>query len=67
MPIDTPDDFGDLAPRPVLATPPNMETMSVADLRHYITQLEAEITRARAMIEAKGGARAAAESVFKAR
>ncbi|MBB4267425.1 DUF1192 domain-containing protein [Roseospira visakhapatnamensis] len=62
MPIDT----DDLAPRPVLATPPNMELMSVADLRHYITQLEAEITRAHAMIDSKGGARAAAESVFRA-
>lgn len=63
MPIDT----DDLEPRPILAVPPNMETMSVADLGHYITQLEAEIARARAMIEAKGGARAAAESVFKSR
>ncbi len=62
-----PNDTDDLAPRPVLAQPPNLEVMSVADLRHYITQLEAEIARARAMIEAKGGARAAAESVFKVR
>jgi len=63
MPIDT----DDLEPRPVLAQPPTLEVMSVADLEHYITQLEAEIGRARAAIDAKGGARVAAESVFKAR
>lgn len=61
MPIDS----DDLEPRPTLAAPPNMEVMAVADLEHYIRQLEAEIARARSMIEAKGGARAAAESVFK--
>jgi len=59
-------DTDDLEPRrPALAAPPNMEVMSVGDLERYITQLEAEITRARAMIDAKGGAKAAAESVFK--
>ncbi|KAA5606572.1 DUF1192 domain-containing protein [Roseospira marina] len=60
-------DTDDLEPRPVLAQPPNLEVMSVGDLEHYITQLEAEITRARATIDAKGGAKAAAESVFKTR
>jgi uncharacterized small protein (DUF1192 family) len=61
-------DTDDLEPRrPALSAPPNLEVMSVGDLEHYITQLEAEITRARTMIEAKGGAKAAAESVFKAR
>lgn len=61
MPIDT----DDLEPRPVLAQPPVLETLSIDDLTHYIGQLEAEIARARAAIEAKGGARVAAESVFK--
>jgi uncharacterized small protein (DUF1192 family) len=55
----------DLEPRPVLAQPPALETLSIDDLTHYIAQLEAEIARARAAIEAKGGARVAAESVFK--
>ncbi|MQX36479.1 DUF1192 family protein [Roseospira navarrensis] len=59
-------DTDDLEPRrPTLAAPPNLEVMSVGDLEHYITQLEAEIARARAMIEAKGGAKTAAESVFR--
>lgn len=61
MPIDT----DDLEPRPVLDRPPNLETMSVDDLGAYIGRLEAEIARARAMIESKGGARQAAEAVFR--
>ncbi len=61
MPIDT----DDLEPRPVLARPPALEALSIDDLTHYIGQLEAEIARARAAIQAKGGARASAESVFK--
>jgi uncharacterized small protein (DUF1192 family) len=61
MPIES----DDLEPRPVLAAPPNMEVMSVGDLEHYIRQLEREIARARAMIDSKGGARAAAEDVFR--
>lgn len=61
-------DTDDLEPqRPTLATPPNLEVLSVGDLEHYIAQLEAEVARARAMIDAKGGAKAAAESVFRAR
>lgn len=63
MPIDS----DDLEPRPVLAQPPVLETMSVDDLAHYITQLEGEIARVRATIEAKGGARTQAESVFRTR
>ncbi|MBB4285488.1 DUF1192 domain-containing protein [Roseospira goensis] len=63
MPIDS----DDLDPRPTVARPPALETLSVGDLEAYIAQLEAEIARARAMIDAKGGARAVAESAFRRR
>ncbi len=42
-----------------------LDDMSIGDLESYIAELEAEIARVRAMIDSKGGARLAAESVFK--
>ena len=43
----------------------NLDVMSIEALGEYITELEAEITRARATIFAKETARDGAESVFK--
>lgn len=42
-----------------------IDTMSVAELTERIGMLEAEIVRLKAASEARGGARQAAEAVFK--
>lgn len=59
-------DTDDLEPRPRPHGAPELETMSVEALHEYIAGLEQEITRARAAIQSKGMARAAAEGFFKA-
>ncbi len=46
-------------------TPRTMDTLSVEELTEYIIQMETEITRARAMIEAKKQLRDGAEGLFK--
>ena len=43
----------------------NLEFMSVAEIKEYITELEAEITRAKTDIDKKQASAAAADSVFK--
>jgi uncharacterized small protein (DUF1192 family) len=58
-------DTDDLEPRPTIATPPNLDRMSVHELRDYVAELEAEIARVQAMIDAKQDHRSSAESVFK--
>lgn len=59
----------DLGGPPPPATPPligrPLEAMGLDELATHIAALEAEIARARAMIAAKSGARAAAEDVFR--
>ena len=45
--------------------PRKMETLSVEELTEYIARMEAEIARARGMIEAKKQVREGAESLFK--
>lgn len=45
--------------------PKDLTTLSVAELQQYIASLEAEIARARAMIDAKQAHRTAADSFFK--
>ena len=45
--------------------PKNLEIMSIDALREYITDLEAEISRARSEIAAKEIARQGAEEVFR--
>jgi uncharacterized small protein (DUF1192 family) len=58
-------DTDDLEPRPTIATPPNLDRMSVGELQEYIADLEGEIARVQAMIDAKQDHRSTAESVFK--
>lgn len=58
-------DTDDLEPRPTITTPPNLDRMSVDELRDYVAELEAEIARVQAMIDAKQDHRSSAESVFK--
>ena len=45
--------------------PRNLESMSVAELEHYITVLEGEITRVHDDIKRKKATQTAALSVFK--
>ena len=45
--------------------PRNLETMSIAEIEHYITQLNSEIERCRAEIEQKRKQQEAAASIFK--
>ncbi len=58
-------DWDDLDPKTKKPKLKDLETMSVEALNDYIADLEAEILRARAAIDAKGSARNAAESFFK--
>ena len=61
MMVDDPDDL----PRRPTSKPPDLSTWSVEEVETYIARLEAEITRARAAIEAKQSIRGAAEALFK--
>jgi uncharacterized small protein (DUF1192 family) len=45
--------------------PKNLEVLSVAELEGYIGELEAEIGRARRMIETKKSIRGGADALFK--
>ena len=47
-----------------LLEPPPLDQLAVAELRIYIAELNAEIARASAVIDRKGGDRSAAEAVF---
>ncbi|MDA8232300.1 MAG: DUF1192 domain-containing protein [Magnetospirillum sp.] len=58
-------DWEDLEPRRKAPAPKNLETMSVEELGEYISQLEAEIARAKAAIAAKRSVRAGADALFK--
>ncbi len=50
-------------PAPRLACPP-LDPLGVTELREYISELQAEITRVEAAIARKADHRSAAESVF---
>ena len=50
--------------RPKKLERPVLDVLSVADLRVYIGELQAEIARAEAAISAKEGARGHADSFF---
>ena len=54
----------DPPPPPVTVLRP-LDPLSVVELEAYIGQLEAEILRARAAIEAKRAVRAGAEALFR--
>ena len=58
-------DADDLEPRKTAPAAANLDAMSIEALHAYVAGLEAEIARARATIEAKSAARAAAASVFR--
>lgn len=55
----------DLEPRDRKPAPKNLTVMSVAELNDYIAELEGEIARARAAIEAKQSHKNAADALFK--
>ncbi len=57
-------DFEDLEPRKQPPKPRDLSGWSVDDLNAYIDNLQAEIARAREMIGAKQGHRAAADAFF---
>jgi len=59
--MDT-DDLDPIKKKPVKK---DLTRMSVGDLKEYITELKAEITRAETAISAKEKARAGAASFFK--
>ena len=58
-------DTDDLKPLKTKSGPLNLEIMSLDALRAYISDLEAEISRARTEIAAKEIARQGAEEVFR--
>ncbi len=58
-----PEELEPLRPKP---TAHELETLGIDELETYIAELEREIERARATIQAKQGFRTDADSVFKA-
>jgi uncharacterized small protein (DUF1192 family) len=60
-----PMDPEELEPRKKVPTPPDLDRMSIEELKDYITAMEAEISRVKAKIEAKKAHLAGAASLFK--
>jgi uncharacterized small protein (DUF1192 family) len=58
-------DFEDLEPRKQPPKPRDLSGWSVDELNSYIANLQAEIERARAVINSKQSHRAGAEAFFK--
>ncbi|TAN50379.1 MAG: DUF1192 domain-containing protein [Rhodospirillales bacterium] len=58
-------DTDDLEPRKPIVKPTDFSTLSVEELKTYIQDLETEIKRAQAAIDAKQSHRMGAESFFK--
>jgi uncharacterized small protein (DUF1192 family) len=58
-------DEEELEPRRKRPQPKDLSVMGIAELEAYITELEAEMARARAEITAKRGQRHGAEALFK--
>lgn len=58
-------DLDELLPSKMAKKPLDLTTLSVGDLQDYIVAMEAEIARARAMIQEKQGVHAAAQAFFK--
>ncbi|MEX2614822.1 MAG: DUF1192 domain-containing protein [Alphaproteobacteria bacterium] len=58
-------DERELEPQTARPKPRDLDVMSIAALHDYIAELEAEIARTRAAIEAKQSWRGTAESFFK--
>ncbi len=57
-------DEDDLLPKAKKPEPKNLEPLSIEALEEYIVELEAEIARVRAEIEAKKSHRGEAEALF---
>ena len=55
----------DLEPRNKKPPPKNLQLMDIAELEEYIDGLNAEIARAREMIQSKKAVRAGADALFK--
>jgi len=55
----------DLEPRKRSFEPRKLEPLSIKELEAYIGELEGEIARARAAIQAKNAQRGAADSIFR--
>ena len=60
-------DAEDLEPRKQKPKPKDLELMGVEELEEYIAGLQAEIDRARAVIDGKQSHKGAAEAFFKQR
>ncbi|MEJ1994662.1 MAG: DUF1192 domain-containing protein [Limibacillus sp.] len=60
-------DSDDLEPRKVKPKPKDLELLGVEELEEYIAGLQAEIDRARAVIDGKQSHKGAAEALFKPR
>lgn len=58
-------DTDDLEPRKKMSPKTDLTGLSVEELQNYIAGLEAEILRARAMIESKQAQKNLAETFFK--
>lgn len=58
-------DEEDLLPRSKKPEPRNLEVLSIEALGQYIAELEAEIARVQAEIEAKQAHRSGAEAAFR--
>lgn len=58
-------DLEDLEPRKVAPKPRELDSLSVAELRSYLAELEAEIIRVREKIAAKEAHLSGAASLFK--
>lgn len=58
-------DTDDLEPRKEKPKRKDLESMSIEALNDYVSELEAEIERAKLMIAGKEQARSSADSVFK--
>ena len=54
----------DLDPPRLTAKPADLQGMSIDDLKEYIVSLEAEINRAKSMIQQKESHRSGADSLF---
>ena len=55
----------ELEPRKKVAIPPDLDRMSIEELKDYIAAMEEEILRVREAIVAKRKQRGGAESLFK--
>jgi uncharacterized small protein (DUF1192 family) len=58
-------DTDDLEPTKRPVGKPDLEVMSIEQLKDYIAEMESEIARVREVINAKGDAHSAADAVFK--